>query len=63
MLDKTSEMRDLARRSRNRRWRGYAFSWLMILPAMAFLVLFVIYPVINMGNMSLYRGNATNPYK
>ncbi len=63
MLERTPEMRALARRSRNRRWRGYALSWMMILPAMIFLILFVIYPVFNMGNMSLYRGNATNPYK
>ena len=38
-------------------------SWLMVLPAVAFLVMFVVYPAINMGVMSLYYSNATKPFK
>ncbi|MDL2317851.1 sugar ABC transporter permease [Eubacteriales bacterium OttesenSCG-928-A19] len=49
--------------NRLRKWEGYAVSWLMILPAMIFLVVFVIYPALNMGFLSLFKGNAANPYK
>ena len=49
--------------SRARRWKSYGASWAMILPAMLFLLFFVIYPVINMGVLSLFKGNATKPYK
>ena len=49
--------------SRVRRWKSYGASWAMILPAMLFLLFFVIYPVINMGILSLFKGNATKPYK
>lgn len=49
--------------NRLRRWKGYGVSWLMILPAMVFLILFVIYPAINMGVLSAFRGNAAKPYK
>ena len=49
--------------SRARRWKSYGASWAMILPAMLFLLFFVIYPVINMGILSLFKGNATKPYK
>lgn len=49
--------------SRVHRWKSYGASWAMILPAMLFLLFFVIYPVINMGVLSLFKGNATKPYK
>lgn len=45
------------------RFREYFVSWAMILPAIAFLMAFVVYPTINMGILSLYKGNATRPYK
>ncbi|MGI6172888.1 MAG: carbohydrate ABC transporter permease [Christensenellales bacterium] len=54
---------DTLRRKRIQTWRGYFISWLMILPALIFLSLFVIYPAINMGVLSMYKGNATKPYK
>lgn len=56
-------LKETQRRRRLRRWRGYGISWLMILPALIFLALFVIYPAINMGVLSLFKGNATKPYK
>lgn len=55
--------REQRRSSTLRRWRGYGISWLMVLPALAFLLTFVIYPAINMFVLSLYKGNATKPYK
>ena len=63
MSEKTQAAKDLYRRGRGRRWQSYAVSWGMILPAMIFLILFVIYPAFNMGQLSLFRGNATKPYK
>ena len=62
MSERTQAAKDLYRRGRGQRWRSYAVSWGMILPAMIFLILFVIYPAINMGQLSLFRGNATKPY-
>ncbi len=44
-------------------WKSHLGSYLMILPAMIFLILFVIYPMINIIHLSLFRGNATRPYK
>lgn len=35
----------------------------MILPALLFLSVFVIYPVINLVRLSFYTGNALNPFK
>ena len=55
--------KETMRRRRLRRWKGYGISWLMILPALIFLSLFVIYPAVNMGVLSLFKGNATKPYK
>lgn len=37
--------------------------YVMVLPAAAFLGIFTIWPMINLVQMSLYRGNAVNPYK
>jgi len=48
---------------RIRRWKSYAISWLMVLPAMVFLFAFVLYPAVNMGILSAFRGNAAKPYK
>ncbi len=43
---------------------GNRFSpYLMILPAMVILGIFVIWPMINLLQMSLYRGNAVKPFK
>ena len=55
--------KDVLRRQRLLKWRGYGVSWLMVLPALIFLSLFVIYPAVNMGVLSLFKGNATKPYK
>jgi len=44
-------------------WRGYLGAYLMILPAIIFLGVFVIYPMIHIVELSLYKGNGTNPYK
>ncbi len=43
--------------------RSWLISYAMILPAIVFLIAFVIYPTISMFIMSLYFGNAMNPYK
>lgn len=42
---------------------NYAGSYLMIAPAIIFVLIFTIYPMLNLINISLFRGNATNPYK
>jgi len=39
------------------------FSWGLVLPAILFLALFTFYPLVNLIQLSLYRGNITNPYK
>ncbi len=44
-------------------WRGYLGSYAMIAPALFFLLVFVIYPMFHIVDLSLYKGNATNPYK
>ena len=43
--------------------RSWLTSYLMVLPAMAFLIAFVLYPTVSMLIMSLYYGNAKNPFK
>lgn len=48
---------------RKKRVKGYIGSYLMIAPAIIFLLLFTIYPMINLFELSLFRGNAMNPYK
>jgi sn-glycerol 3-phosphate transport system permease protein len=40
-----------------------AASYLMIAPAILFLLVFTIYPMLNLIKLSLYKGNATRPYK
>ncbi len=48
---------------RLKQWRGHLFSYALVTPAIAFLLAFVIYPMFHIIELSLYRGNATNPYK
>lgn len=43
--------------------REWGFSYLMVLPAIVFLLIFTIYPMCNIVRLSLYRGNALNPVK
>lgn len=56
-------LKEARRRRRIQTWKGYGVSWIMILPALIFLGTFVIYPAINMGVLSLFKGNANKPYK
>ena len=37
--------------------------YLMVLPAIVFLCIFTVYPMLNLVQLSLYRGNASNPMK
>ncbi|MGI6636501.1 MAG: carbohydrate ABC transporter permease [Christensenellales bacterium] len=48
---------------RTKQLRQHIISYLMILPAIAFLSVFVIYPMLHLIQLSLYTGNANNPYK
>lgn len=43
--------------------KEWGVSYLMVLPAIAFLLIFTIYPMGNIVRLSLYRGNALNPVK
>ena len=42
---------------------GGFFPYLLILPAMIFLVLFVLYPILNVVYMSFFKGSVLNPTK
>ena len=44
-------------------WKEMASSYAMVLPAIAFLCVFTLYPMIDLFHMSFYRGNANNPFK
>ena len=44
-------------------WKSHLSSYLMIAPAIAFLFVFTIYPMFNSIHLSLFKGNAMNPYK
>ena len=55
----TQEQLKEMRRIKHRSW---LVSYAMILPAVLFLLAFVLYPTIAMFIMSLYYGNAVNPY-
>lgn len=46
-----------------RKVRGWLVSWLMVLPAIGFLLVFTIYPMLNIVRLSFYRGNALKPLK
>ncbi len=48
---------------RRKVWRDYLVSYTMIAPAVLFLMVFIIYPMFHIIDLSLHKGNATNPYK
>ena len=51
---------DLRRKQKIKETLG---SWVMVLPAMIFLLVFTIYPMCNLIQISMYKGNAANAYK
>lgn len=51
---------DLRRRNKIRSTLG---SWAMVFPAVLFLCVFTLYPMFNLVQISMYRGNAANAYK
>lgn len=57
---------DLSMRKKAKRlndWKGYLSSYLMVGPAIAFLIVFVVYPMFNIIHLSLHTGNALRPCK
>lgn len=56
----TAEQKRMVRRATA---RNYLISYVMVLPAMFFLVSFVIYPSFNMFALSLFKGNLVKPYR
>ena len=63
MTAMTSMSREQKRELQRIKHHSWLISYAMILPAILFLLAFVIYPTISMFIMSLYYGNARNPYK
>ncbi|MBR3504918.1 MAG: sugar ABC transporter permease [Clostridia bacterium] len=61
--DKTPSYVHQNKGSLGKRVTNAVTSWLMVLPAVAFLIAFVVYPAVNMAIMSLFYSNATKPYK
>lgn len=55
--------RDNAKMPLKRKLKEWGISYLMILPAIVFLLIFTVYPVINIIRLSFYRGNALKPMK
>lgn len=51
------------RRNRRKKWKDWMGSWLMILPALCFLLVFTIYPMLNIVRLSFFKGNALKPLK
>ena len=51
------------RRNRRKKWKGWLGSWLMILPTLCFLLVFTIYPILNIVRLSFFKGNALKPLK
>ena len=51
------------RREKQSRRRSCLKSYAMILPAVVLLIIFVLYPAINIVRLSFYTGNALNPTK
>lgn len=51
------------RRNRRKKWKDWLGSWLMILPALCFLLVFTIYPMLNIVRLSFFKGNALKPLK
>lgn len=47
----------------NQAWKHHLSSYLMIAPAIIFLLLFTIYPMGNLMQLSVFKGNALKPYK
>lgn len=43
------------RRNRRKKWKDWLGSWLMILPALCFLLVFTIYPMLNIVRLSFLR--------
>lgn len=41
----------------------YLKSYVMVLPAIAFLLIFTVYPMINIVRLSFFKGNALKPFK
>jgi sn-glycerol 3-phosphate transport system permease protein len=56
-------MTDALRMRRRKGRRELLSSYAMIAPAILFLLTFVIYPMLHIIDLSLHKGNATNPYK
>lgn len=44
-------------------WKEMLSSYAMVLPAIGFLCVFTLYPMLDLLHMSFYKGNATNPFK
>ncbi len=42
---------------------GYFFPYLLVIPTMVFLILFVLYPMLHLIYLSLFTGNVMNPTK
>ena len=51
------------RRNRRKKWKDWLGSWLMILPTLCFLLVFTIYPILNIVRLSFFKGNALKPLK
>lgn len=51
---------DLRRRTKI---RGILGSYAMVVPAILFLLIFTVYPMFNLIQISMYKGNAANAYK
>ena len=51
------------RRNHRKKWKDWLGSWLMILPALCFLLVFTIYPMLNIVRLSFFKGNALKPLK
>ena len=60
MLNNTVTQSNLRRRIK---LRSYLTSYVMILPAIIFLLIFTIYPMGKLIQLSLWQGNAANAYK
>ena len=57
------QMTDALRGQQRKKRRECISSYAMIAPAILFLLTFVIYPMFHIIGLSMFKGNATNPYK
>jgi sn-glycerol 3-phosphate transport system permease protein len=48
---------------RRKVWLNHLFSYALVAPAIAFLLVFVIYPMFKLVELSFFKGNANNPMK